>query len=266
MRIKLFIAIALLSAGASHAASTVALYDFNNSFVPLAGFGLGTAQPLVPVNPLGTSSFELANVNGIERTVYRFNGAASPPLNQGGLQFVSGDLMNANSYSVEMYFSFDQVSGWRRILDTRDRSEDTGFYVLNGGLQLYPSNVGQGSFLANTYYHVILSFNGSQAVAYLNGAAQSTQNTDYYALPASNVISLFLDNVAGPAQTEYSAGRIAWARFYDGALNAAQAQEAYEQAIGFTPVIPEPGTWAMLLAGLAGLAGLQRLRGPLPRP
>ena len=102
---------------------------------------------------------------------------------------------------------------------------------------------------------MILSFDGSTAVAYLDGIAQSTQSTDYYSLPASNVISLFLDNTVSVAPNEYSAGKIAWARFYDGALNADEALAAYRSAIDFevpSPV-PEPSTYALMLAGVAAV-------------
>jgi len=248
--------IALLAVGmtGAQAASTVALYEFNGNFDPVSGLGTG-ASALVNVDPLGQGAFISDTVNCVSRTVFRFDGAASPSTDQGGLQFVNANLMNPNSYSIEAYFSFDEVTGWRRIIDTRDRTEDTGFYVLNGGLQLYPSNVGQGAFAADVYNHVILSFDGSTAVAYLDGVAQSTQSTDYYSLPASNVISLFLDNTISVAPHEYSAGKIAWARFYDGALDADEALAAYQAAIDFEvpPPIPEPSTYALMLAGGAAV-------------
>jgi hypothetical protein len=257
-------ALALLGAGltGAHAASTVALYEFNGNFDPVSGVGSG-ASALVSVDPLSLGAFVSDTVNGVNRTVYRFDGAAFPSTDQGGLQFVNADLMNPDSYSIEAYFSFDEVSGWRRIVDTRDRTEDTGFYVLNGGLQLYPSNVGVGAFAADVYNHVILTFDGATAVAYLDGVAQSTQATSYYSLPASNVISLFLDNTISVAPNEYSAGKIAWARFYDGALNADEALAAYRAAVDFEvpPPIPEPSTYALMLTGGAAmLLALRRRR------
>ena len=255
-------ALLAVAIGGAHAASTVALYEFDGDFTPAAGVGSG-ASPLVSVDPLDRSAFISDTVNGVSRTVFRFNGDAFPSNSQGGLQFINGDLMNPDSYSIEAYFSLDAVSGWRRIIDTRDRTEDTGFYVLNGGLQLYPSNVGAGTFAANVYNHVILTFNGSTAVAYLDGVAQSTQTTSYYALPASNVISLFLDNNVSVAPNEYSAGKIAWARFYDGALDAGEALAAYRSAVNFEvpPPIPEPSTYALLLAGGATVLLAARRRG-----
>lgn len=248
--------VALLAAGmtGAQAASTVALYEFAGNFAPVPGVGAG-ASALVSVDPLARGAFISDTVNGVSRTVFRFDGDAFPSASQGGLRFVNADLMNSNSYSIEAYFSLDAVSSWRRIIDTRDRTADTGFYVLNGGLQLYPSNVGAGTFAANVYNHVILTFDGSTAVAYLDGIAQSTQSTNYYSLPASNVISLFLDNTISTAPNEYSAGKIAWARFYDGALKADEALAAYRTAFDFEvpPPIPEPSTYALMLAGGAAV-------------
>jgi hypothetical protein len=255
-------AITVTAAAVSPAATVVALYEFNNTLNPTSGIGSGSAGALVEVDPGGVSGFAADTVNGVNRTVFRFNGSASPATAQGGLQFVNANLMNPNGYTIELYFSFDAVSSWRRILDTQDRSSDQGFYVLNGGLQLYPSNVGLGAFNADTYYHVLLTFDGTTAVAYLNGSAESTEATNYYSLPASNLISLFLDNTAGPAQTEYSPGRIAWARFWDGALTAQEADAAYRGAIVFDPGptgdIPEPSTLLLSAAGLAAIAAFRK--------
>lgn len=254
--------LSLALAGSAHSAAVVATYDFANTLAPVSG----TADPLTVVDPTGRSGFMTDTVNSVSRTVWRFDGNASPATSQGGLQFTSGDLLTGDSYSVEMYFRFDAVSGWRRILDTRDRTSDVGFYVLNGGLQLYPSSVGVGEFLADTYHHVLMTYSGTQAVAYLNGVAQSTQTTGYYDLPASDVISLFLDNTVDIAQNEYSGGAIAWARFYDGVLTATEAADAYRKAIAFDPTspvdpnpVPTPGTMALVLVG-AMLAARSRTR------
>lgn len=264
-------AIGAVTMSASQAALVMAAYDFNNSLAAVAGVGPG-ANALVAVDPMSSSGFVADSVNGVSRTVWRFAGSASPATNQGGLQFTSANLMTPTSYTVELYFRFDEVSSWRRILDTADRSSDVGFYVLNGGLQLYPSNVGVGTFNANTYYHVLLSYSGTQANAYLNGALQSSQTTSYYDLPASNIISLFLDNTQSVAQNEYSPGAIAWARFYDGMMTDAEARAAYNSALVFNPApgasapvpgsspIPEPGALALtaLALGLAAAASRRR--------
>src|SRR4051812_39658528 len=44
---------------------------------------------------------------------------------------LSGGLATPGTYSIEMVFHFDNVSGFRKILDFKDRTSDTGLYNLS---------------------------------------------------------------------------------------------------------------------------------------
>jgi hypothetical protein len=117
----------LISSGPLGAATLVATYTFDNTFVALeAG-----VPALSAVNPLGTGGFVLDTVAGTSRRVYQFLGNASPASQQGGLTFDnSGSKIPNASYSVELYFSFFDGEGqWRRILDVENRQSDNGLYV-----------------------------------------------------------------------------------------------------------------------------------------
>ena len=97
-------------------ASLVATYTFNNT---LAAQQTGVAA-LTAVDPLGTSGFQTATVFGNLQTTYQFNGAATPVLDQGGLDFDTTGLISSDDYSVEMVVELTGSTGWRRLLDASD--------------------------------------------------------------------------------------------------------------------------------------------------
>jgi PEP-CTERM motif len=72
--------------------------------------------------------------------------------------------------------------------------------------------------------------------------------------------------VAGPTQATSTVAlydfdsKIAWARCYDGALSGDEVEDAYLQAINFTPVVPEPGSWILMGLGLATLGAMRARR------
>ena len=103
-------------------ASLVATYTFSNT---LAAEQTGVAA-LTAVDPLGTSGFQTATVFGNLQTTYHFNGAATPPADQGGLDFNTTGLITSNDYSVEMVVELTGSAGWRRLLDSSDRQSDDG--------------------------------------------------------------------------------------------------------------------------------------------
>src|SRR5579863_5293966 len=120
---------------AAHA-DLVAAYTFNNT---LSAVEAGV-NPLTAVDPLGTSGYQTATVFGNSQVVYHFNGAASPPADQGGLDFNTTGLLSSNDYSVEMVVELDNSSGWRRLLDSLDRQSDAGLYIdPSNNLDSYPN-------------------------------------------------------------------------------------------------------------------------------
>jgi hypothetical protein len=45
-------------------------------------------------------------------------------------------------YTIELTFRFDDVDGWQKIVDFKDRADDNGLYVLDGQLQFYNFGIG----------------------------------------------------------------------------------------------------------------------------
>lgn len=234
-----------LAAPGANAATLVASYGFDDT---LAASQAG-APSLVSVDPLGLNHFETATVHGQTQRVFAWSGSGSSSTLNAGLQLDATGLVAYNNYSISMTFEFQTLpqfgGGWRRVVDTQNRQSDNGFYVDPGQhLQVYPVVTGSGFFTTGKFHDVVLSnfvVNGVREVkAYLDGNLELTSNTDQLNLDNANnpghLLSFFLDNLASNAQQEFANGRIASLALYDGVF--------------VPPPVPEPGTWALLMAGL----------------
>lgn len=259
-----FALVGLMSLGLAQTAKAqtpVATYQFNNTLAA----DQGGVTALTAVNPAGTNGFVSANPFGVARTVYRFagdqaNSASSAGL-EGGLQLNTTGLISSNSYSVEMVVSLDRVDGYRRLVETQNRASDNGFYVHDGGLHEFPQTPSVlTGFAANTYYDVVLTVNSNTVSAYLNATPYFTVTSSDSNI-ATNFMNLFLDN----SNNEYSNGNIALLRLYNTPLTSGQVATAYNNGNPFgsqaTPVTPEPGTFALLVAlGGVGTAVVHKRR------
>jgi len=211
-------------------ANLKATYQLNQTFAA----DQPSAPALVPIDPQATSAFVPDTVLGVARTVWAFNGVASPPDQQAGLDLVTPGLVNPESYSVDMVVELSGGDGgWRRLLDVQDRQSDDGFYVdPSNNLDIYRISGSTAAFTTGAYHHVAMTVDGTAATpivrAYLDGALQFsslTSEMDLDADPANNtdqVLGFFLDNVAGGGIGEWSPGRVAIIRLWDGVLTDAQ--------------------------------------------
>lgn len=234
-------------ATAALAAAPVAVYQFNSTL----SSSVGGAPSLVAVDPLGRGGFVTDTVNGGAATVYTFGGTNQPTTSQGGLTLDVSSLLagHYDDYSVEIVFKFTERDGaWRRILDVQNRQSDNGFYVdPSNRLDIYPVASGE-TFTNNVYHDVFLVNSKGSATFYLDGGQATTVQTPVMNVDANGVMNFFIDNVVAGGQGEYSSGSVALIRVYDSALTAPP------------PPIPEPGTWALLAAGLAVIGGVARRR------
>jgi hypothetical protein len=239
---------ALLASLQVHAAPTpVAQYDFNNTLAS----SVAGAPALTVTDPLGASGFVTDNVLGTTKPVWSFQGSASPVTDQAGLTLDTTGLLTRNDvYSLELVFQFTQrENAWRRIVDVSSRQTDNGFYVdPSNNLDIYP--VGGGApFTNNVYHDVFLVDNAGVVTFYLDGSAQATLTTPVMNIDATNNINFFLDNVVAGGQGEYSSGSISMVRLYDEALTSVPP-----------PPVPEPASWALMLAGVGMVGTILRRR------
>ena len=246
---------AALVAPAARAGSLVATYTFNNTLSALQG---GVAS-LTAVDPLGTSGFQTATVFGNQQTVYHFDGASTPPADQGGLDFDTTGLISSNDYSVEMVVELAGNTGWRRLLDSLDRQSDAGLYIdPSNNLDSYP-NGGSGSpFSANTFFDIFVTVDPSNTVTGYFGGVQQFSETSTSLDVATDTLGFFLDNVVAGGQGEWSSGNIALIKVFDTALSASEVATETQDPFQGTSTAPEPESWMIAVAGGAAIAILRR--------
>jgi hypothetical protein len=256
---KLICTLSLLFCPSVAQASLVAAYTFNNTF---AAVEPGVAA-LTSVNPEGTGMFQTATVFGASRTTWHFDGTASPPADQGGLDFLTTGLISSNNYSVEIVFELTTVTGsYKRILDSLDRQSDNGFYVdPNSQLNEYPNGSGGTPLSANTFYDVFVTVDPSNNVAAYIGSTQQFTTVSPNLDVTTNTLGFFLDNVVGGGQGEWSSGNVALIKVFNTALTPTQVTaEAANPFQGTSPLssTPEPATLFLLAGAAAALAFYKR--------
>src|ERR1039457_3869612 len=104
-------------------------YKFNNTLAESKGIG----PTLTMLDSAGVFVLDTLNeVNGNTKTVYRFKKSS-------GLQFdnaLAGHFIDS-TYTIELYFVFDELNGWKRVIDWKNRKTDWGAYVYYGKINFY---------------------------------------------------------------------------------------------------------------------------------
>lgn len=149
-------------------------------------------------------------------------------------------------YTIKAAFHFDTVAGYRKIVDFKNLGSDDGLYALNGGLMFFPVAGAAGSFSPGENIVATISRDAAGIVsATLNGVqAWTFADTAGRAIFDSGFIKLFMDDTSYTG--EASAGFVDYVQVYDTAT--------------ITAPVPEPATWAMMIAGFGLVGGAMRYR------
>ena len=200
---------------------------------------------------------------------YRFDGTLADDfggaalVSGGGVVGASGYTFDKNQgltlteslgsvYTIDLSFSFSALSGWQKIADFSNLSSDNGLYSLGASLSSFVSGIQTigGPLVANELSRVTLTRDAQNQVSvYANGVFAGSFSDMSLAFASTQSTKFFVDDVAS-SQREASAGVVKYIRTYNSALTSAQVASL---ATPLAPV-PEPETYAMLLAGL-GLMG-----------
>ena len=195
----------------------------------------------------------LANGGTLNPTDYSFDP------NQG--LSLSNALPNPAKYSILVDFSFSSLSGYRRIIDFKDRASDTGLYDLNTAVNFFTVTSGGAVFVPDAPVLLVITRDATSGmvVTYIDGVPQIsfTDNTNLAVFDAGNaIIHFFIDDLAVP--NEASAGSVSEIAIFDTALSALDVTTLGGPG---GAIVPEPGSGLLCLSALATcLAGRLRRR------
>jgi hypothetical protein len=154
-----------------------------------------------------------------------------------------GGLSNFGVYTIDMRFSFSEVSGYRKIIDYKDRASDNGLYNFETELQFYPIvSSAPGAFAVDRL--VDLRFTRDAAgntQGFVNGVLLNAFVDSANDAVAADALNFFIDDFVVPG--EAAGGFVDFIRIYDTAS-----------------LVPEPASWAMMIAGFGLVSAAMRRR------
>lgn len=182
---------------------------------------------------------------------------------QQGLSLSNPALPDPGTYSIALRFAFLEVTGYRRILDFKNLTSDTGLYVLSSNLNFYNFASGSGAPIGATFpVDVVITRDAATSTVngYVNGALAFSFNDAANAGVFSNNIAYFFrddNSVSGEASGGYVDRIMIW-------NNALTGSEVAALNLGSEPgsgsPVPEPSTLTALLASGGALAAMARRR------
>ena len=183
--------------------------------------------------------------------------------NKGALRFDGGDYVQTTTtvlpvshtspFTLEAFCCPSTVSvAYQTVLGTMSSFSQIGF--VNNTFAAGRNGGGGGllhnslaTVVANTWYHICMTYNGTNASFYLNGSFLSTQTIGTNGI--NNGVSL-LGSYSSSSPSETFNGTIAAARIYNKALSAAEVLQNYEaQKSKFANTIVQQGLVLNLDAG-----------------
>jgi hypothetical protein len=200
-------------------------YHFENSLDE----SFGNGPTLKPLGDPGSFVLDTLNeISGKTKIVYRF-------AKNNGVQFNNASQFIKKTYTIEIYFVFDELSSWKRVVDWKNRKTDHGAYVYNGELNFYPYVYsGTAPVVAGEYtYYVITRDSTTNEVVLYTDAKQEitfTDNTDDAVTDTANVLNFFFDDLQ--VTGEASSGAVALINLYNYKLDTVAIKNNFNDLQG----------------------------------
>jgi hypothetical protein len=232
--------VALASTTAWAADDPIVDYGFAGSATDAAGgssievFGACPGDPCNSVTEFGSDSvgsfwrWESTNARG------------------GGFRITTTQELG-ETYTVGLRFSFDQVApSWRKIIDYKNRAEDTGFYFYDSAIEFYPYEESVETFSAGEVLDLLAVREGTEGdlagtfTVYAIGESGSTtpilsiDDQDGDSIPAAagtgSILGFFFDDLVTGAEAT-SGGKVYSVRIWDRALDPSELEEALDETV-----------------------------------
>ena len=202
-------------------------YDFTNSLSEVNGNG----PELTVLGDFGFYEEDvLSEVGSAKKWVYRFEANS-------GFQF--DNIVTAYSlgeaYTIELYFVFDNLSSWKRVVDWKNRKSDYGAYVYNGELNFYPhAYSAEAPVVAGEYTYYVITRNAeTQELLIYTDAETYITITDIPGdalIDEDNKLNFFHDDLSVP--NEASSGAVAMLKIYNYTLDSTTIKNNYDDLAG----------------------------------
>lgn len=181
---------------------------------------------LLPLDTMGRYVLDtLKELNNQTRIVYRF-------VTNAGVQFNNklGNYFIGQSYSIELYFVFDDVFDFKRVIDWKDRSSDAGAYLYYGKLYFYPIVYADSTTVYDgKYTHFVLTRDSTSKVVkvYSDGnlGISFIDSTNEAIMDTNNVLNFFQDDTI--IEDEASSGAISLMNIYNYVLDSATVKKNF---------------------------------------
>ena len=139
-------------------------------------------------------------------------------------------LPDWDSFTFVALFEFDQPIAYRRILQTKNFTDDHGLYWNTSRLEFYPGGNGpSGVHKADRFEQVAFVKNHGSLGGYVDGMFQFSTTSDAE-VSVDHLMQIFRDD--GVGDNENSGGEVARMRLYHPALTAVPAPTECGVAFG----------------------------------
>lgn len=128
--------------------------QFDGDFTDDAGGSTVDVHPACPADPCNSSAAFGSDVSG---TFWQWT--SSEPRG-GGFTLNTLDELG-ETFTIKLAFSFDEVSGFNKIIDFKSRASDNGLYLFGGYIRLYPLQQSVRQFAAGEKIELVIARNGS---------------------------------------------------------------------------------------------------------